>query len=279
MREPSIRTSRIAIAAGLAAVLAVGGGGFFLGRASAPRVEQALPEPTPQAPTVTRTEPAKPLGRADLIGLAQQASDAQASGTPLPPTVTGAAGSRFDVVLPFGCAGPSEDGSTPSMRWRYDAATEALRISVTPVLWKAQDWGFEEGKGPRAEGFWIARPWTSSERCPPSPVPAGPSGIEPVTLPGQTLAITQFSDDAKAGLSRDGKPFNIVKRVRSDDFDGSQGFRLRIKGRVDRDYGPVRCIQPAGVEQRPICAVSARIDEIRIENPATDEVLASWPIR
>lgn len=211
--------------------------------------------------------------------LAQQASDARASGSPLSPTVTNAAGRRFELILPFGCAGPSEDGSTQPMRWRYDETAEALRVSVTPVAWNGEDWDFAAAKGLRAEGFWIARPWTSSERCPPSVMQPSPSGTEPVTLPGQTLAIAQFSADAKGGLSRDGKPFEIVKRISRDAFDASRGFRLRITGRVDRDFGPVRCIQPAGVEQRPICVISSRIDDIRIENPATDEVLASWPIR
>ncbi|KKC27257.1 hypothetical protein WP12_04235 [Sphingomonas sp. SRS2] len=279
MREPSIRTSRLAIAAGLVAVLGVGGAGFFLGRASAPRVEQVVPAPAPQPPMPVRVEAPKPLQRADLIALAQEAADARASGNPLPPNVTSAAGRRFELLLPFGCAGPSEEGSTQPMRWRYDETTKALRISVTPVAWNGEDWDFEAAKGLRADGFWIARPWTSNERCPSSVVQASPSGTEPVTLPGQTLAIAQFTADTSGGLSRDGRPFEIVKRVSPDAFDASLGFRLRITGRVDRDYGPVRCIQPAGVEQRPICVISTRIDEIRIENPATDELLANWPIR
>ena len=165
------------------------------------------------------------------------------------------------------------------MRWRYDPADEALRVSVMPVAWTGGDWQFETVKGLRAGGFWIARPWTSSELCPPSVMQVSPSGTEPVTLPGQTLAIAQFTADAKDGLPHDGKPLEIVKRVPSDRFDASQGFRLRITGRVDREFGPVRCIQPAGVEQRPICAISGRFDEMRIENPATNEVLATWPGR
>lgn len=279
MREPNIRTSRLAIAAGLVAVLAVGGAGFFLGRISAPHAEQAIPAPAPQPPVSIRAEAPKPLQRADLIALAQQASDAHASASSLPPAVTNAAGRRFELLLPFGCAGPSEEGSTQPMRWHYDEAASTLRVSVSPVTWRGEDWELDEAKGLQAEGFWITRPWSSSERCPASAIQPSPAGTEPVTLPGQTLAIAQFSADTKGGLARDGRPFEVVKRVSPDAFDASQGFRLRITGRVDRDFGPVRCIQPAGVEQRPICVISGRIDDIRIENSATDEVLANWPVR
>src|SRR3546814_4442581 len=65
-----------------------------------------------------------------------------------------------------------------------------------------------------------------------------------------------------------------------DAFDVSQGLRLRLRGRVDRvpGAGAVRCIQPAGSEQRPICVVAISLDEVLIENTATGAVLATWSV-
>lgn len=169
------------------------------------------------------------------------------------------------------------------MRWHYDPKARALRIHVTPAAWTVQDWWPADAvKDVEAiEGFWIARPWTSSEACPSErgrPTPAGP---EPMTLPGQTLAVGQiFQVGGGRGGRRDGKPYEAVVRMEEGDLETAEGFRLRISGRIARTPGggPVRCRQPAGPEQRPLCLVSVVMDEITIENPATGEALATWSL-
>jgi len=224
-------------------------------------------------------EPLKVLRRADLIALAHQVSDALASNRAMPATVASLAGQRFELFVPFGCSGPSAETGSQPMGWRYDAANSTLRISVTPVTWAADQWRVGSTMGTPAEGFWIARPWSSSEQCPASGVQPGPAGADPVTLPEHTLAIAQFSTAERSALFRDGKPLELVKRVPPDMLNMSQGLRLRIIGRIDREFGPVRCVQPAGAEQRPLCVISARIDEMMIENPVSDELLGSWSTR
>lgn len=286
MREPSLRTSRLAIAGGLAAIIAVGGAGFFLGRSTAPEPEviappvAASPAPAPE-PTAT-TEPILLLGRAQLISLAERASNAAASGEPIPQDVREAVSRRFELAIPFGCTGPSAEGSRAPLRWRYDEEDQALRLHVAPVSWGAADWGIENGSPIEAiEGFWITRPWSLAESCPRRTGQAIATGMEPVTLPGQTLAVAQFyTGDARRSALRDGRPFESVQRVPRDEFDASRGFRLLLSGRIDQvpGGGPVRCIQPAGIEQRPICVVAVTLDEVRIENPIGDEVLATWSI-
>lgn len=275
MREPSIRASRLAIAGGLAAAIVFGGAGFLIGRTTAPR-----PEPAP----VERVEPAAlpspagdvVLGRADLIALAQSATDAVASGPPASSADAAMAGRRFDLVLPFGCGGPAESGP---MRWQYDQAGETLRITVEPTSWPPSQWQLEQAtRFEVAEGFWISRPWSSSETCPRDSILVPQDG-EAVTLPGQTLAIAQFfTESDNRNARRDGKPFELVKRAPAVEFDGSRGFVLRVTGRIDRvpGHGPIHCVQPAGAQQRPLCVIAARIDEVAVENPATGEVIGSW---
>ncbi|HEU4650487.1 MAG TPA: hypothetical protein VFS49_03645 [Croceibacterium sp.] len=281
MREPSITTSRFAIAGGLLAAIALAAAGFVVGRTTALR-------PVPDEPvTVSKPTPAPPpeadgvLGRAELIGLADRAADALASGEAARGPIAAAEGQRFALVLPFGCSGPNDDG--PPMRWRYDVDNEALRITVEPVRWTPDQWGLG-GPGPGsfevAEGFWIARPWSTGEACPPSGA-AAPPDTQAVTLPGQTLAIAQFfAVGANRDARRDGQPYEAVKRVPADSFDGSRGFRLRVSGRIADvpGRGLVHCMQPAGPEQRPVCVIGARIDEVAIEDPRTGDVIASWPL-
>lgn len=279
MQEPSIRTSRLAIAGGLVAALALGAAGFIVGRTTAPQPEPAVPvepsEPTP-APVAIAD---RILRRADLIELAENAADAFTSGTALDRAVTAPAGQRFELVLPFGCSGPNETG--PAMRWHYDPASEALRITVEPNSWTAEQWSLRPAdRFEVAEGFWIGRPWSSSEACPQGGA-AIPPDAEAITLPGQTLAVAQFFiEGADRDARRNGRAYESVTRVPAASFNGSRGFLLRVKGRLAQvpGGGVVHCAQPAGVEQRPVCVIGVRMDEVAIENPARGDVVASWLI-
>jgi hypothetical protein len=274
MQEPSIRTSRLAIAGGLTAAIAFGAAGFVIGRTTAPR-----PEPPPVAavePRPTSTD-AGVLRRVDLIELAESATEALTSGQSRSVPAAQAIGRRFELVLPFGCSGPTENG--PAMRWQYDEASEALHITVEPTSWTPGQWDLgEPTRFEAAEGFWISRPWSSSEICPQDSLPVPPDA-EAITLPGQTLAIAQFfAEGDNRGVRRNGRPFEVVKRVPAEEFDGSRGFLLRITGRIEGvpGGGPIRCVQPAGAQQRPLCVIAVRVDEVAIENSATAEVVGSW---
>lgn len=270
----------------LASAILVGGAGFLLGRETAePKQVVTAPPAAKPSPTPTpASAPALPsvLGRADIIALANAAADAGVGGAPAGKVAT-LDGRRFELRLPFGCHGAAREGSNAAMRWRYDAQSQALRIHVRPVSWTAADWWADgEAAGMEAvEGFWIRRPWTSSEACPAAGARPAALGIDPVMLPGQTLAVGQvFYAEGARGGKRNGEPYETVIRVPEDQLDTSSGFRLRISGRIARaaDARTVRCRQPAGAEQRPICLVSVVIDEVGIENPASGKTLAVWSL-
>lgn len=282
MREPSLRTSRLTIAGGLAAAIVVGGIGFVVGRSTAPPARPgtvAVPAPQPSA----RPAPiALPMDRGQIIALANSAADATAAGKALPPAVDEAVGRRFALYLPFGCDGPSPENSDAPQRWRYDADAGALRIHVAPITWQASDW-WRQGNVPNVaavEGFWVTHPWTSSESCPAGDS-ASAAGFEPVTLPGQTLAIAQFfAEGGSRQALREGKPFETVLKVARNELPPNDGYRVRLTGKIDRvpGNGPVRCVQPAGIEQRPVCVVAVSLDEVAIENSATGATLATWTV-
>lgn len=280
MHEPSVRGSRLAIAAGLVAILLVGGVGFLVGRETAPSPRMVVPpaptQPEPSASPATVPSDQSIWGRAQLLDLVRQAADAAAPDTPFPEKVGQAAGKRFELVLPFGCAGPSAQGVTNAMGWGFDEDDSVLRVYANPQRWTTAEWGLGSSAGEALKGFWIPRPWSSSTACPAPVGHAGASGADPVTLPGQTLAIAQTMPS-----DREWRAFEKVERAESDELETGAGFRLRLTGRLDgfRDGGPVKCIQPAGPEQRPLCMLVARFEEVRIENAATSEVLGVWDER
>lgn len=280
MREPSPHTSRLAIVAGLGAAMLLAGAGFLAGRSSAPLSEATATGPPPEAlsPPAPKTVEA-PLDREAILSLARRAEDATASNAELPAELIRVAGKRFDLVIPFGCDGPSDPKSSASMRWSYDSETETLRITVVPDRWTTKEWRIGDSPdGPtEMRGFWIARPWSSATTCVEPRGPQTIAGIDATVLPGQTLAIAsliEFEDASKA------RPLKIVRRVAAEDFDPTQGFRLRVVGRIVPPAGanPIHCIEPGGREQRPLCLMAASFGEFRIESPTDGTVFGAWPI-
>lgn len=293
MHEPTPRTSRLVVAGSAAAIVLLGGAGFLLGRSTAPAPPPAIVSPMPApvaAPVVSKTPVARVLSRADMIALVNAAADAASSGAKMPEKAGTTEGSRFEIYLPFGCDGPASENSREPFQWRYDSSSSSLRISVAPVVFDPQAWLGElssaAGRMARPavqeeaiEGFWIARPWSSRETCESGAAPAAPLGIDAVTIPGQTLGLAQiFTDEDSRNARRDGKPYESVRRMDEDDLKIDQGLRVRLRGRISRfpDGSTVLCRQLAGKEQRPVCLVAVTFDDVAIENPSTQETIATW---
>lgn len=283
MQEPSSRTSRLAIAGALAAAMLLAGGGFLLGRGTTERTAPPpAPVPTPMALATPSPTPSPAvraqLGRTELLDLARLASDPQGDWSD--GRLAEAVGRRFELRLPFGCNGPADEASTAAMRWRYDAERQTLRVQAAPTNWTAADWwrqGPPEGIA-AIEGFWISRPWTTSDACPPT----SEAGAGAAPQPDDTLAIGQiFLTDGPRQARRDGQPYQITKRIADDRLDTSRGFHLRLSGRiagVPGGVGPVRCHQPDGLDRRPVCLISAVFDQVAIESAASGEVIATWDV-
>lgn len=283
MKEPTPRTSRLVLACGALVVVAVAGAGFVIGRNSA----VPAPAPTQVAPVAAAPQPrpfptpAPQFDRAALLALAAAAADARSSGKPVPSAVAQASGRRFSIALPFGCAGPLGEGDVTGTGWRYDTDSGALRLQVGSTRWTPQDWFADDAAGIEAvEGFWVPRPWTSAETCPATAVPAVEAGIQPITPEDPSLAIGQvFREDSARQDQRDGDPYVAVVRTTPETLRVEAGFRVRLTGQLADPVGGgvVRCRQPGGPDQRPVCFAAATFDEIAIENAATGETLARWP--
>lgn len=298
MEEPSLKTSRRILAGATLAAVALGGAGFLVGRATSPDGEAT---PAGAGASVPLPLPAwsGPLARPDMLALAALAADATAAGMAPDGDLVRSDGRRFELRLPFGCAGPAAPDADTG--WTYNEANGTLRVFVTPQRWTADDWPLSAAQANSVEsieGFWIARPWTSSEACPATPPEpdaasaeaeeenADETGADDAAETARespappTLAVGQvYTTESPRSGPRQGQAFRAVVRVTKGNLDTSQGFRLRISGRLASASGPAPAIcRQASPSRRPVCLMTVSMDEVAIENPATGETLATWTL-
>lgn len=219
--------------------------------------------------------PVAPLGRAELLAAVRRAADAAASGGTLPEANKELVGRSFEIRLPFGCAGNGSIGAWAEAG--HDAQRGVLRISARPPLSGDHPLLREVATGQpfdRAEGYWVERPWTNSEACPPGSggTGAGQAAVRP------TLAIAQFfAPDAPRTLQRGGRPYTATQKF--DAHQGTQdGYHLALAGRTAAfpDGQPIRChVDDAAVP--PACVINANFTRIAFERASDRTVLAEWP--
>lgn len=246
-------------------------GGLLMTRRTEPpaAVEPAAPLPAPKA--IALPQPPPPLGRSDLIDAANLAASSYAAEQPLPNTVL--AGRRFALSLPFGCDGAAPDLNEQASGWTLDEDQRTLRVKVTPeVLTYSPLLAAVAGGAPieAAEGFWIDRPWSRAEACPPTT-----DRLDSVP-DRQSLAIVQLSEPgAQRSRTRGQRAYQAVQSV--EGLDLSAGLRLRIEGRLAAlgDKPPIGCWSESP-GQRPSCMISARFERIAITDASGDRVFAEW---
>lgn len=229
----------------------------------------ADPIPPPILPT-----PVAPLGRAELLAAVRLAADAAASGATLPEANGELVGRSFEIRLPFGCG---ESGSIGT--WAeagHDARRGVLRITARPPLTGDHPLLREVAAGQpfdRAEGYWVERPWTNSDACPP-----GTAGTGDGQAPARpTLAIAQFfAPDAPRTLQRGGRPYTAT--LKFDTNEGTQdAYHLVLAGRMAAfpDGQPIRChVYDAALP--PVCVINANFTRIVFERASDRTVLAQW---
>lgn len=257
------------IIAGMVIAAASAGAGFVAGRDSVrlpvPVVATEPAAPALPAPEVVETT----LGRVDIIRLANVSADAASGGPAVEDTLEGR---RFVVRIPFGC-GPLTHGG-PDQGATYAVEDETLRVRILPqdwtdVPWVASELSRREVVG--AEGFWIPRPWTSTDTC-----PAHEPGLAD---PSSSLGIAQLFDSESSRVGqRRGRALEATVQVDAAEADFSKGLRLVIEGRVARWPGgreTVLCHASMAYD-RPMCLIGTKLDGISIENASNGERLADW---
>ncbi len=244
------------------------GAGFIAGKnsvsvpASIVATEPSVP---PSPPPIVADDT---LGRADIIRLADMTADAASGGPAIEDPMDGR---RFAIRIAFGCRlaeGGRDEGAA------YTREDETLRVRVLPQDWTDIPWVAKElsQRGAiGAEGFWIPRPWTQAETCPPG-------GAE-VSGPSSSLGIAQTFDSTSSRVQqRRGRALEATVQVAAADADFSKGLSLVIEGRVVRWPGgrdTILC-RTAKPYERPVCVVGTELESVSIDNASSGERLSTW---
>lgn len=278
----------------VAAGLAIAGFGLYaLGRET--EVPVTPPPPVIEKPVARITKvlpkPEPPLGRADILAAVARAADAQAGGQPQPEADRSLVGRSFTLKVPFGCGGPlpkeerkPRATEQPIQRgWRYSEASGALQLIFGLDDWSKADWIAPlAGDTPhdQVEGFWLPRPWTSSETCPPVAPGHGEAEAKaaPAAVPAErTVGLAQFfAQGAPRTLQRGGRPYSATVK-RDSAPEAGNFFHLVVEGRIAgfADGQPIHC-QSASTDQRPSCVVATEFTTISFEDSSTGETVARW---
>lgn len=280
----------------------------LIARPSEPEEVVAVPVAEPASPAIAT--PAPPLTRADLIDAAARAADAHARGVPMAAEDGEIAGRRFTLRLPFGCAGPTAADSQAPMRWSYEPEKQILRVSVAPNVWTDAGPVRDAAKGTdyeAAEGFWIERPWLRTGDCPVLPQPTivasatseTVEGNQVVTATGseaeqvaedapapapqlaeaqETLALVElFKPGSRRAARRNGKPYTVVAKLAPSEIDLTLGLRVVVTGRVvPFGSGAAIACSGTGVDERPLCLISAEFDRVAITDASGQRILGEW---
>lgn len=241
----------------------------------------AAPPPSPP-PVVTTPSPAVTpaiVSRSDLIAGAAVASSAYAAGEAQSIKAGPQAGRPFAIDIAFGCTGPVTDPGSAQIYYQYDPKKQALRLVARPSTWtdlpliRAMS---ASKPTDTVKGFWLPRPWTASEACPPprdAPPPATPT---PIAAPTLGLAMVYGPESSRVDQRGD-RPYEfLVKLSKPDAPILSRTFRLKIEGRIASfsDSAAVRCWSESN-EHRPVCIYAVDIDRVAFEDNQ-GAVLTEW---
>uniref|UniRef100_UPI0035B48C5A hypothetical protein n=1 Tax=Phenylobacterium sp. TaxID=1871053 RepID=UPI0035B48C5A len=200
------------------------------------------------------------------------AAAAAAAGGAYPQEAAALGGRRFALRLPFGCAGPTPEAASG---WSYDAGRQALKITVRPETWTDAPWARELAGTPETElidGFWLRRPWMTTEAC-PAPAVAAP-GAAPAE---ETVALVRVFEAGSSRVTRrGGRAYEVTEKVPPEPPPGEGGFRLVLEGRIaaPEDGRPIRC-RSLHPDRRPLCLVLVDVDRVAFE-AAGGRQFAEW---
>ncbi|WP_189338373.1 hypothetical protein [Sphingobium sp. SCG-1] len=248
--------------------------------AQAPVNESAVNAAVPPPRIVPATIP--PLDRQQLLAAIGASSDAFASRSPVPEDVVALAGRPFQIKLPFGCNGPSDELESNWAGWSYDSRTRALKLTARVEITKALPMLaqlVQADSYDAVEGFWIRRPWTSQEVCPRNArLSSSPSAV---TQPDrQTVGFVQlFGKDDPRTLRRGGRPYAATIKLDEGAHPGAQGYQLSISGRIGAfsDRQPIHCTA-ADAEVRPVCLVAVELTRVAFDDPESGVNLSEWAL-
>jgi hypothetical protein len=247
---------------------------------------QPKPAPAPEPQAVAPLTPAKivalpppTLTRNEILQNAVMNAAAYATGAKATTEKSPLLGREFTIRIPFGCDGPGGASAASQAYVEVDATTSAVKLVARPAAWATlpvvQDLA-GSARIEAVEGFWIPRPWTNSEACPPkreTPLPATPTPAA-----AQTVGLAQvFEKGGSRVLARGDRPYEFVVKPGKDGASVlGHTYRLVLAGRLV-GFGDGRAAHcwSESPDHRPICLYAVAYDRVAFEDD-TGASLAEW---
>jgi hypothetical protein len=189
-------------------------------------------------------------------------------------------GRRFTIRIPFGCGGLGVTAPTAQASVELDPATNSLKLTAQPSIWTTlpvlQNLT-STSKIETVEGFWIPRPWITSETCPP--VRATPLPATPTPATAQTVGLARmFEKGGPRVLMRGDKPYQTTVKLAKDEAAVlSHTYRLVLEGKlVGYGDGHATHCWSESPDHRPICLYAVAYDRVAFEDANTGATLAEW---
>lgn len=199
------------------------------------------------------------------------AAAAYAAGQSAPEEAAQLAGRRFEIRLPFGCHGVSDEEAR--LRYAWNPEKRRLKLTAEPTDFSEMSWFTDISQTTAVEateGFWISRPWLTTEVCPAQTSTTSPP-------PPETVALVQAFDAESSRLPRrQGRAYEVTRRLPENDAPPEDGYQLVLAGRLvhSEDAVPIRCHSDGG-DQRPTCIAQVEFERIAFEK-APGEIVAEW---
>ncbi|MBU1376244.1 MAG: hypothetical protein KKE02_16570 [Alphaproteobacteria bacterium] len=235
----------------------------------------------PAAPTPVVAAPVPPAARADLLDAARLAADAYARGDNAAPAAKSPlAGRTFALRLPFGCEGPQLGYGVAQAFYELDPEARTVRLIANPGAWTALPL-FQEAPDAKtieaAEGFWIPRPWSHAEGCPPERSLAVPAAPTPAASPTLGLAQLFLAEDSRVARRSARGYEKTLKLAQDAPLRPTRGYRLVLEGRFGTfpNGRTARCWSESA-DHRPVCVYAVTFDRVAFEAGDDGRLLAEW---
>lgn len=252
----------------------------------APEPPGTVASDTPATPPAPVPVPTTALTRLEFLNAARLAEQAYAEGrvaTRADPLL----GRSFAIRMAFGCNGPAPataDGTLDGLaHWVWGPDRQTIRIRLAPADWKGSALIAPSGATSDApvweavEGFWVPRPWLTTEGCPT--VHVGPQPSVPDQPSPQTVGLAAVFEAGGSRLGRrNGKAYEFTVRPRGDQplASPARGYGLLLEGRMVGFPGgrAIRC-QALSPDQRPVCVAAVQLDKVTFKD-ASGATLSEW---
>jgi hypothetical protein len=186
---------------------------------------------------------------------------------------------RFSVRIAFGCDPAQAAPGVLQTIVQPNEERDSITLTARPALWA--DLPLVQSLSNRSdievvEGFWLPRPWSASENCPPAQEAQAPAVATPPSA--QTVGLARFFGLGESRAQRHAeRPYQFTFRRPASPATQAASYYLQLEGELSAfaDGNALNCWAESSMH-RPVCLYSAVFSRIAFINAQDGSTLAQW---